>query len=279
MEEDRFEQVVKDRLGNHKMPVDSALWKSVAAQAGISAGSTGLGFGAWLGIVVSGVALTAAAVYFSASKQAAKNEPKAKQATETVVKEPGSGEAQKMPTKDKEEEKAVELRINAAAEESTPGPVVALTEQNREDNRGQQNAELLTPPISPAQRSSDLGNHEVTPVEPQIPTLAESKQNTLESHSEKRETKPLVMPNAITPNGDGVNDVLTLSAEGLTDFSVVILDVKNKLVYSSTDVNFAWNGTLLNGDPAPAGVYQYYYTAKDATGTWCNQFSMLTLLR
>jgi gliding motility-associated-like protein len=87
------------------------------------------------------------------------------------------------------------------------------------------------------------------------------------------------MPNAITPNGDGINDVLSLDSEGLTDFNVVILDAANTLVYSSTDPSFKWNGTLLNGDPAPAGTYQYYFTAKDENGTWCNQFSSLTILR
>ena len=87
------------------------------------------------------------------------------------------------------------------------------------------------------------------------------------------------MPNAITPNGDGINDALSLDSQGLTDFNVVVLDAANKLVYSSTDPNFKWNGTLFNGDPAPAGTYQYYFTAKDENGTWCNQFSSLTILR
>jgi gliding motility-associated-like protein len=91
--------------------------------------------------------------------------------------------------------------------------------------------------------------------------------------------KIIVMPNAITPNGDGINDVLSLDSDGLTDFNVVVLDVANKLVYSSTDPSFKWNGTLLNGDAAPAGTYQYYFTAKDENGTWCNQFSSLTILR
>ena len=91
--------------------------------------------------------------------------------------------------------------------------------------------------------------------------------------------KVIVMPNAITPNGDGINDVLSLDTEGLTDFNVVVLDAANTLVYSSTDPSFKWNGTLLNGDPAPAGTYQYYFTAKDENGTWCNQFSSLTILR
>jgi hypothetical protein len=43
MEKETFESVLKEKLGNHELPVNPALWKSVSAQAGLSSGGAGLG--------------------------------------------------------------------------------------------------------------------------------------------------------------------------------------------------------------------------------------------
>jgi OOP family OmpA-OmpF porin len=53
----------------------------------------------------------------------------------------------------------------------------------------------------------------------------------------------LIIPNVFTPNGDGNNDFFTIPKIDLTDFSLVILDEKGKTIFTSTDLDFNWDGT------------------------------------
>lgn len=74
---------------------------------------------------------------------------------------------------------------------------------------------------------------------------------------------PLVtffMPNAITPNGDGVNEVFrgTGFLEGMRDFRLTIWNRYGELVFESSDPVDSWNGRKDNVGPlVPAGVYVY----------------------
>jgi gliding motility-associated-like protein len=87
------------------------------------------------------------------------------------------------------------------------------------------------------------------------------------------------LPNVFTPNGDGSNDRFTIDSEGLTDFQIVILNEANKVVYTSSDASFIWDGTMMNGDLAPAGTYLYYMTAKDENEAVISRSSLLKLIR
>jgi gliding motility-associated-like protein len=82
-------------------------------------------------------------------------------------------------------------------------------------------------------------------------------------------TATLYVPNAFTPNGDGLNDIF--SAEGLfiQDFSLQIFDRWGRLVYHGTDIAEGWDGTA-EGMPAPPGAYAwrlYFKTEFGREGT------------
>jgi len=96
---------------------------------------------------------------------------------------------------------------------------------------------------------------------------------------EKDQELKVVLSNVFTPNGDGTNDYLFIQSEGLQDFSVVILNQANKIVYQSTDSKFSWDGKLASGDDAPAGNYIYFVTAKSPTGKSIQQSSTLFIQR
>lgn len=106
-------------------------------------------------------------------------------------------------------------------------------------------------------------------------------ENTHESMPlpEKDQELEVVLSNVFTPNGDGTNDYLSIQSEGLQDFSVVILNQANKIVYQSTDSKFSWDGKLASGDDAPAGNYIYFVTAKSSTGKSIQQSSSLFIQR
>lgn len=278
MEKKTFESVLKEKLGNHEMPVNPSLWKNVSSKAGLSSGSASLGIGSWLGIIIGIVTITAVGYYFTTSKKEVSDASPKKQEDKTRVNKPDLSAENVILSKGSEQYVPVEPdRIDQTIHGSTgtvidEKPIEFSSEQTRELVDFQNNQEQLSTEVLPQKPISVVSN--VSNSEP-IP----KENNTIIQTPKSSIFKPLVMPNAITPNGDGINDVLTLKTEGLSDFSLVVLDALNKVVFSTTDPNFVWNGLLPNGDLAPSGSYQYYFTAKDENGTWHHQFSSLTILR
>lgn len=69
----------------------------------------------------------------------------------------------------------------------------------------------------------------------------------------------IFLPNAFTPNGDGLNDVFkfeSVKAERLSTFQ--IYDRYGKMVFQTTDIHKGWDGTYMNGKEASPGVYYYF---------------------
>ena len=79
-------------------------------------------------------------------------------------------------------------------------------------------------------------------------------------------TRPLVMPNAFTPDGDQVNDIFRIplgASIQLQDFS--IFDRWGAKVFTTKNATEGWNGTI-KGKSADAGVYVYIIKGKDDKG-------------
>ena len=68
-------------------------------------------------------------------------------------------------------------------------------------------------------------------------------------------TCELTLPNAFTPNFDGVNDIFRpLHPCNMSEYMLQIFDRYGKPVYISRDFSKGWNGTY-NGVPADDGTY------------------------
>jgi gliding motility-associated-like protein len=74
--------------------------------------------------------------------------------------------------------------------------------------------------------------------------------------------KPLLIPNAFSPNGDGIND--TWQIPYLVDYPGHVVEVYNRygqVVYRVVGYSKPWDGTI-NGKPLPVGVYYYIIDLK-----------------
>ncbi len=66
------------------------------------------------------------------------------------------------------------------------------------------------------------------------------------------------IPNAFSPNQDGLNDVLCVQSEILQDFYFAIYSRWGQKVFETTRAEVGWDGTF-NGKPCQNGVYDYYF--------------------
>ncbi len=90
------------------------------------------------------------------------------------------------------------------------------------------------------------------------------------------------LPNAFTPNYDGLNDEYrgTGFMEGATDFTLSIYSRWGELLFQTRDPNEGWNGRKFNsGKDAPAGVYVVRVTYRDPRGEPAEMKGLATLIR
>ncbi|MCZ2130826.1 MAG: gliding motility-associated C-terminal domain-containing protein, partial [Bacteroidia bacterium] len=63
-------------------------------------------------------------------------------------------------------------------------------------------------------------------------------------------------PSAFSPNGDGLNDVLTINCVNIKSFRATILDRWGEVIGMSSDAGHVWDGTY-KGQSVEAGVYVF----------------------
>lgn len=89
----------------------------------------------------------------------------------------------------------------------------------------------------------------------------------------------LFIPNAFTPNKDGVNDVFkTVSQLPPNRFELRIFNRFGQEVYHTTNIEEGWDGTY-NDKPCEVGVYFYYITEECIDGSDFNRKGEITLIR
>lgn len=77
----------------------------------------------------------------------------------------------------------------------------------------------------------------------------------------------LEMPNAFSPNGDGINDIYMAKSnhQSIIDFHAYIFNRWGQKLYEWTDIDGGWDGTY-NGKQVADGVYFVLVKAKGADG-------------
>lgn len=86
------------------------------------------------------------------------------------------------------------------------------------------------------------------------------------------------MPNAFTPNNDGLNDCFGIQNwRVVSGFEFSVYNRWGQLVFYTTDPNNCWNGNF-KSEIQNAGLYAYIINAKNACGV-IKRNGLVTLVR
>lgn len=268
IEKDYIKDLFQDKLTSHEVPVRADLWTSVSSSiGGSSVAATSMSIVTKIIIAVSVSAVALVAFYLVNDKNS----------VPTPIKKENPQE-QRIITIDtlkieKEEEKLLpeqlEQRVDCEYDFSTPENESDLNLEFQQSNKIDINKEIVTEkgPQKIEQQDPIIRNNTISTSE----IIANPEIKTKEKES------TILLPNIFTPNGDGKNDFLSIKIGEVSEFSVVVLNQANKVIFTSNDPNFSWDGIATNGELSPAGTYVYYISAKDLNGKLLTKYSNLTI--
>lgn len=86
------------------------------------------------------------------------------------------------------------------------------------------------------------------------------------------------VPNAFSPNGDGINDELLVGVTNLKKYSIQIFNRLGSRVFFTDNIFENWNGTF-KGNDLPVGVYYYIILGTNLSNNNVKYSGSVTLLR
>ncbi|MCG3167094.1 MAG: hypothetical protein POELPBGB_02877 [Bacteroidia bacterium] len=90
----------------------------------------------------------------------------------------------------------------------------------------------------------------------------------------------IYIPNAFSPNANGVNDRFTINGTGITAQQMRIFDRWGELLYYTEDIESGWDGTIQrNGEKAKQDMYVYTITVLDLVKAEHKFYGYVMLLR
>jgi len=115
---------------------------------------------------------------------------------------------------------------------------------------------------TPAMRYTfnELGEHSITFYAEELSSGIKNEQTrsiTLGASSD--------VPNVFSPNGDGVNDLFLIPADGFTVYQMTIFSRSGMVVFERKAPVITWDGRNKAGDKVMQGVYYYVLEALDGS--------------
>lgn len=279
---DEIKELFSHKLANHEVPVNPELWNTIASKI-VSAPLTGTtvvkGFSMGLKTIISILTLVsigASAVFLLSTekeKHVSKNTksqtlnesktpeliqkktPSTKQITVTKEIDKSSVVTKEMLKKETSETSSA-LNIENSSKE-----VVVESNSNKESVLIKENSTIFS-------------SQNIDAISIRKSKEEQSMMSAISSADEDSEQE-IKLPNIVTPNNDGENDLFWINTRNLLDFSITILNNKNKVVFSSSDPDFKWDGKDQLSNLVPVGTYIYFFFAKDQTGKLISKSSKL----
>jgi gliding motility-associated-like protein len=257
IEKDNIKDLFAKGLQDHHVQVDPALWTSISSSIGAGAAKTGLGLLAKTLIGVAASVIISGAVYLSLDRE---NPTPKKQEVKTLREASKPKESKEViptqPTKPTVQTLYYDpLQIGCF-------PIFDDTEFGIPDFDAQTSSgtstEVQSTTVQPiVECVIPKKNTPIQDVTQELPPL----NNVLQ----QQRTIPkiqvqIALPNIFTPNGDGQNETLQFDWKQNTieDFSIVVLNKENQVVFSSSNPYFDWDGSDLGSEKLARGAYVYF---------------------
>jgi gliding motility-associated-like protein len=87
------------------------------------------------------------------------------------------------------------------------------------------------------------------------------------------------IPNAYTPNSDGLNEVYRGKGQGFIRYEMFIFDRWGLEIYRTADISRGWTGIDDQGRPFPLGVYVYKVSLETPVGDVYEYSGRVSLIR
>lgn len=300
---DEIKDLFSDKLGSFEAPVRPELWTNIASQIGATStvASTGMSLFAKsiIGIGIAGVAVVTTVLLVKPNTEETQKEKQV--AKTTIVDETINNESiqENKPT-------TVNENITPKTEKTTNNKVQQISPESIENIELDQDQNFKTDislidPLKEKVKTVSENKEEKRNTSPGVVNKTTSINSTTENNKTVKENKNQKetskeetiefnqneevqkayslgeLPNIFTPNGDGNNDFLFIDSEGLVDFTIVVLDAKQKVMFESNDPNFKWNGVDKSGNTVSEGSYGYFIIARDKNGNKVNKFVTLEI--
>ncbi|MEM0998384.1 MAG: gliding motility-associated C-terminal domain-containing protein [Bacteroidota bacterium] len=93
-----------------------------------------------------------------------------------------------------------------------------------------------------------------------------------------KENGSVFIPNAFTPNGDGVNDYFYIPEANLTSFNFSVFDRWGNEVFKTNNANFRWDGRS-KGNGVPSGIYVFVLDARNTNNDRVKRSGTISVVR
>lgn len=268
IDNDNIKDLFAKGLQDHQVSVDPALWSSISSSLGAGTAKTGLSILSKTLIGIAASSIVVVSIYLAVQSSAT---PKAE-------KQPVQ---QKTPAP--KNDRVSDIQISP---QNTLGAPITTTDPAQHQLADQEinNNQIGSNTISDQPHIPESVLASIQEILPSMPPSFQlsgiPKPNASGSLAAPQNTSPayhtmvqtatnavnqprITLPNIFTPNGDDQNETLQINWQqaDVQDFSIVVLDAKNNIVYKDNNPRFNWDGKDLGGDKLNRGAYIYFVTA------------------
>ena len=282
-DKDIFKDVFSKKLGNFESEVNPKLWTSISEKMGSSSAAASVGGLSVITKVIIGGVVAASFLGGYFYLKPSRTSVSAQRVVKTEKEVESIAEAKGLVTK----EKISEVTVSKTAPNLNGCGVMMPTELEEvksdiESNQLKNESTFISSSnLSIVANNEFINSHtsETAVMEVSKAKEIEKVNTVVTSPNIVSEESIESLPNVFSPNGDGIYDVFTIKSKGLTDYSLVILDSKNHIVFKTDDPYFSWNGLGMDGNMIESGDYLYYLTAYNPEKKLVSKSSYLKIVK
>lgn len=261
-EKDHIKELFTKGLQDHQVSVDPALWSSISSSIGASTAKAGLSILTKTLIGVAASSVIAVAVYFTVqtnSKAETTQTKELQKETKESIPTQGTTNNNSNQTIGLEEAPVVLEQNNTI---NIPVEDTVLNFQALQSNpTPSQNQSFVPSTLIPHSIPINIPNNAVRSTT--TPSIAPQPTSSSQVQAQVLPKQySISLPNIFTPNGDGQNETLQIEwkQQHIEDFSIVVLNQTNNVLFSSSNPAFNWDGTDQSGEKIARGTYIYFVT-------------------